>query len=527
MDSPSGEALLGAARRRPAPLAFLVALALYAWTMAPGLVWGDSASLAVNVHRLDLSFGTAGDHPLFVLLGRVFARLPGDLTTNLNFLSAVCGALTVAVVFDIARRLGGSAWCGAIAAAALAVSHAFWLHSLIAEVYTLNALFLALTIRLLLEWRARGAGVWLALAAAVFALGLANHLVLAAFAPAAIAYVLATKPELVRRRRVVAAAAAAVVVTVLALQHPAIAESVKRLWYGPPPIYHYFLNRTDAWQLPREIGFYLLYLAYQFPLLGLALGIRGGYALVRARPAEALLLLAAMAVNALVFIKTTEFVSPGTSKYTFYIADYVVFSILVGCGVSTLGAPVNAAGGRLPVNRMAAVFAAVIALPVATYALVPWLAARAQVDLTRARKLPFRDNDAFFLQPSKRREDGARRFADEAARVIGPGGVVVADYTPMAVLRYVQIVEGRLPDTVMVASTVRGRPRDLGALARSYLPNRRVYLAALDTRYYNRTSLENEFELVPGGPFYEVVPKASPASVVESQPDCQRFERRP
>ena len=480
----------------------------------------------MSVHRLDLSFGTAGDHPLFVLLGRLFATLPGDLTTNLNLLSAVCGALTVAVVFDIARRLGGSAWCGAVAAGALALSHAFWLHSVITEVYTLNALFLALTIRLLLEWRARGSGAWLVLAAAVFTVGLTNHLVLAAFAPAAVAYVLATKPGFLRLRTVVAAAAVVVAAAVLSMQHPAVAAAAKRLWYGPPPIYHYFLYRTNAAQLPREAGFYLLYLAYQFPLLGLVLGLRGGRMLVRSRPAEALLLLSAIAVNALVFVKTTEFVSPGTSKYTFYIADYVVFSILAGCGVSTVGAPELASRGRL-LSRPAAVLAGILVLPVASYALAPWLAARTGLDLTRARTLPYRDNDAFFLQPSKRGEDGARRFADEAAHVIAPGGVVVADYTPMSVLRYVQRVEGRLPDSILVASTVAGRPRDLGALAHTYLPNRRVYLAALDTRYYNRASLEKEFELVPAGPLFEVVPRVFPASVVESQLDCHRFEQRP
>jgi hypothetical protein len=121
-----------------AGVAFLLALGVYGYTLAPGVIWGDSASLAVQVHEQEFFFGTAGDHPLFVFLGLAFARLPGELARNLNLLSAVCAALAVAVVFLVGQALGSSVLSGAVAAAALAFSHAFWLHAVITEVYTLS-----------------------------------------------------------------------------------------------------------------------------------------------------------------------------------------------------------------------------------------------------------------------------------------------------------------------------------------------------------------------------------------------------
>ena len=73
----------------------------------------------------------------------------------------------------------------------LAVSHAFWLHSVVAEVYTANTFFFAAVLNLMVEWRQRRRWPWLAAAAAVFSMGLTNHLVLATLAPAAVAYVAA------------------------------------------------------------------------------------------------------------------------------------------------------------------------------------------------------------------------------------------------------------------------------------------------------------------------------------------------
>src|ERR1700694_1718314 len=88
---------------------FGAALAFYAATLAPAVIWGDSASLSTYARsRSLLGFGTAGDHPLFLLVASGFAALPGDVARNVNFAAAFFGALTVMLVYRCGRLLGAS-----------------------------------------------------------------------------------------------------------------------------------------------------------------------------------------------------------------------------------------------------------------------------------------------------------------------------------------------------------------------------------------------------------------------------------
>src|SRR5215208_2821516 len=91
----------------------------YAQTLAPGLTWANN--------------GADG----------------GDLITAAALLAAMC-------VYAIVRELSDDrTWHGAAAAAlaafGLGVSPVFWSQALIAEVYSLNAFFLALTLLFLLR----------------------------------------------------------------------------------------------------------------------------------------------------------------------------------------------------------------------------------------------------------------------------------------------------------------------------------------------------------------------------------------
>src|SRR5262245_57764162 len=98
-------------------LAFALALGLYLSTLAPGGVWGDSADLCVRVYRGSLHFGTASDHPLFVLFGMAMTWLPGSLAHDVNVLSALCAATGVGCVQWLAASLTESRWAGFCAAA--------------------------------------------------------------------------------------------------------------------------------------------------------------------------------------------------------------------------------------------------------------------------------------------------------------------------------------------------------------------------------------------------------------------------
>src|SRR5712691_396296 len=100
---------------------FASALAFYWATLAPTVIWGDSAWLTLQTIIGSAKFGTAGDHPLFSWVGRLFLALPGEPARNLNFEAAVFGALTVMLVYRCARQLGTSRLAAAVGASALAV----------------------------------------------------------------------------------------------------------------------------------------------------------------------------------------------------------------------------------------------------------------------------------------------------------------------------------------------------------------------------------------------------------------------
>jgi hypothetical protein len=152
---------------RPTPwltaLLFLLALALYTITLAPSVVTLFDDSLEFQLVAWQLGIAHPTGYPLYILLGKLFTLLPlGNVAYRVNWLSAVCGAATVALLYRLILlaappRSGraippAAAHAGAVAGALLfAVGPIFWAQATIAEVYTLNALFVALLLGLALS----------------------------------------------------------------------------------------------------------------------------------------------------------------------------------------------------------------------------------------------------------------------------------------------------------------------------------------------------------------------------------------
>jgi hypothetical protein len=496
-------------------LIFAIALAFYGATLAPTVIWSDSAGFAREVITGGaLQLGTASDHPLYVAIGRLLRPLPFELAWLLNLESAIFGALAVMMVYRCGRQLGGPPVAAAMGAAALAVSQAFWLHSVIAEVYSANAFFLAATLSLLLDWERGQRWRDLAAAALVFAVGLTNHLVLAAVLPGALIFVAATRPRTFLTIRTVGVAVAAVVVlAVVVVASPSLAAAARKVWIGPPGIREYLSLRIDPGPTAREAGYYLLFFAYQFPSLALPLGVIGIRALLRDRPAAAALLLLTVAVNAGTFIRQTGFQSAGTGKFVFYISDYVVFGVFVAVGATEALAWLTRRSRSQHRVWGLATLATVAMMPPAVYATVPVLAHAAGVDLVKGSRLPYRDNHRFFLNPNKHGEDGARRFATEAFQVAKPRAVIFADATPYEVLRYLQLVEHVRPD-VLVRS-----PRFFDDLVKvEWVADgkgpRPIYVARLAPEDYDLTRLGGGYQMVAAGPIFEVISRQNSTKIV-------------
>jgi hypothetical protein len=174
-------------------------LAAYLRTLAPDLLYGDSAEFQALTYTLGLAHSTG--YPLYLLLGRLVGSLPlGTPAWRINLFSALCAALTLSLLYLLALRLTRShtAWHSQLSAAlsclALGCSYTFWSQAVVAEVYTPGLAFAALVTWLLWRWGQAPArrSQTLCWAALVCALGIGVHAMVGLLAPAAVVYVLQT-----------------------------------------------------------------------------------------------------------------------------------------------------------------------------------------------------------------------------------------------------------------------------------------------------------------------------------------------
>jgi hypothetical protein len=125
-------------------VAFLFLAALYIATLNPSVAGGDSGELAAAAITGGVPHPSG--YPLFALLARFFAALPlgHSPVWRVNLLSAVsmaaAGGLACAVVHSWTRN----AAAGLVAAALFGTSPVVWSNATSAEVFGLNAMFVAL-----------------------------------------------------------------------------------------------------------------------------------------------------------------------------------------------------------------------------------------------------------------------------------------------------------------------------------------------------------------------------------------------
>src|SRR3954447_9188921 len=170
---------------------------LYAGTLAPTVLpYGapdtlDSPMLQAEVSVLGIGHPTG--YPTYMMLTHLFTYLPlGDPAYRINLASAVYGVAAVLVVYLVGLRLCNRAVAAAAGALAFGLSGTFWSQAVITEVYTLEALLVALVILVLLVWRETRADRYLLLSAFLAGLSLTHHLTSVLLVPGALAFVLLT-----------------------------------------------------------------------------------------------------------------------------------------------------------------------------------------------------------------------------------------------------------------------------------------------------------------------------------------------
>ena len=176
----------------PAILALILS-SVYVGTLLPGPGYhGDTAKFEFVGHTLGTPHETG--YPAYIALNYVFTNLfPfGSIAYRANLLSAVFAVLCCLVVYHVQRMLGIGRWIAFIASLVLGLTATFWSQAIIAEVYTLNALFFALVIFLFIRWHLGRKKSDFFMACAVYAFSFGNHLTMITALPAVVVMVLVT-----------------------------------------------------------------------------------------------------------------------------------------------------------------------------------------------------------------------------------------------------------------------------------------------------------------------------------------------
>jgi hypothetical protein len=168
---------------------FALVLVLYLKTLAPTVLYLqdpellDAVMLQMQVSVLGIAHPTG--YPTYLMLTHLFTYLPfGDPAYRVNLGSAFYAALAVVAVYAAGLLLGRRIVAAATGALVFGLGTALWSQAVIAEVYTLNALLVSLTIVVLLLWREYRQDRYLLLSAFLVGLCLTNHLTSGLLLPA-------------------------------------------------------------------------------------------------------------------------------------------------------------------------------------------------------------------------------------------------------------------------------------------------------------------------------------------------------
>ena len=463
-------------------------LALYLATLCPTVFWYDSAEYVTAAVVLGIPHPPG--YPLYTLVAHLFTALPVNPAAAVNAMSAVFGAVAVALSYGLVRELGAGRLGAAVGAATLGAGHLFWSQAVIAEVYTPGIAALAGVVWLVVRGYRCGSDRLIVWGALVAGLGLGFHLFIATCGLGLAYLVLSqgcantaqvfSRHGLARRAKLVLGCTAAVFAgSLVFLYLPLRARMNPPLNIGDPSdfeqwTWHLTGGTYKALFVGGDLGVRVEFIASQlfaqFHVVGAVLLALGAIACARKSGILIAALLAMVAGNLYFFSDYRVH-----DLMVFFLPSVAVGSWLVGLGTDAVVAGVAKWLG--PGNRYGR-YAVGVLLALYPLFLVVWN--YASVDLSG-----YRDAELY-----------GETLVEEL-----PEGAVIVNYTTPPEWQvdavfgfYYQMVRGARPDVrVTVAS---GDPRELLDLVRKGVP---VYL------YYPVPFVLPFLEVVPEGAVYRVV----------------------
>ena len=410
------------------------AFGVYLYTVAPTVTGEDGGELIAAAYTLGIPHPSG--YPIWCLLGKLFIEiLPwGTVAWRVNLMSAFFGAVTVGLLALLGTRLIGRripAMCGALA---VAFSHEFWEQSLIAEVYTLNAFFMALCVLLLVVWYESRQVRYLYALALVYGLGLTNHGTMMVLGPILLVFIVFSEPPRLRHGYRYALMALLIGCGLLVyLYLPIRSRANPAVDWGNPETWRTFwahVNRDQyaflfhqeprsVGKLLEQIGVFAALWFHEFSPWVVWLALPGLIVLAMRAPWSTLLLVTIAAAIALAFMVIPNYPLDQENIWVinvFWIPCYMITGIFIGAGVAAMGP-------RFKSHWLHAVLAIVV------------------VGLPFASHITANNRHDYYL---------AEDFGRNILRTLAPDAIYFAgaDHANFPVL-YLQVVEGERPDVIL------------------------------------------------------------------------------
>ena len=415
---------------------FCVTLSVYISRMAPAVVPGDPGEYQLVACRWGIAhppgYGT------YALLGNIFTRLVpwGSCAWRANLMSAVCASVIAVLAYGIGLVLGpetprygpclrhGSA---ALGAGALAMGLDLWQHAIHANAHIVTAALATASMFLLICWWRTGRDRWLYLLCIVAGLSPVQHPLLVFAFPAYAAFIVATRPRILRQWRVLGVMVACAGIGLLAYLYYPLRTAI-----APPPppgpddmnTWSGFIRVITAEGLRVNLGGFGLVgilrrlwdvrvpLGLQYALPSLLLALVGAVRLWGRRWRAALLLTGYAGSVVLVTVNVLQ------DAMAYLLGPLIVVGVCVGLGALEVAGLLH---GRLGRGWALAWLALLLLLPAQGLAL-NWV----RMDLSS-----FRDADEWLLGVE-------RRFEGQES-----GACLLTEWERMTTVYYYAAVEGQ------------------------------------------------------------------------------------
>jgi hypothetical protein len=449
-------------------LIFSFSFLIYLYGLAPDVLWGDSGSFQTRAYLTEFKFeNLVGSHPLYIFITKLFTLLPfNPVAFKVNLASAFLGALGIVTIFFFIRNLTSNSWAALIGSVSLLFSHTFWRHSEIAEVYTLFCFLLVLSLLTLWRYFYYQEKKYLYLTYYLIGLNLSTH---------NLAFLIITSVLIflfIYRKN-----------THLGMNDIIVSFALLILGFS---LYGYLISKDlitnhNLWLTLRsalwggiskdtilnfgskaELLKFVLFIGLNFPTPNIFLAGIGLFSLF-GKSGERLgwLLIVLLGLN-LIIVLPFDF----PDKYVFYFPTYVIVAFLMGIGSYKV----------LHKWKVSFYLLVPFALfPVIFYSYGPGLLKKYDL-VFFPRDIPCRDNYTYFLTPWQRGYSGSREYGVKAFKALEENSILIADWTPYWVFKYLQKVEESRTDIVLISA---------GELDSADLNSRRkIYLADDEKGYY-------------------------------------------